>query len=184
MDLDKAIKNRRSVRKFSLDKPDWRDVIECVDFLRYAPMAGKNFSLRAIISKDQNKIQRAAEAAQQDFIAKAHYIVILYSMPSRTKINFGEKSEIYLRQQAGAAIQNFLLKVEEKGLATCWIGDFVEDQIKNAFVIPENMQVEAIFPIGYEFKKSRPTKKVDLDRMLFFEKHDNKKMKLPRKITT
>lgn len=182
MDLDTAIKSRKSVRKFSSEKPDWRDVIECVDVIRHAPMAGKNFSLKAIISDDREKIQKTAEAAQQDFIAKAPYLVVIYSVTSRTKNSYGERAEIYLRQQAGAAIENFLLKITEKNLASCWIGDFVEEQIKRIFGIPEDENVEAIFPVGYEFKKGKVSKKIDLDRILDFEKHGNKKMKGIKKI--
>ena len=46
MDLDKTIKARRSVRKFKSSKPNWRDILECIDAMRYAPMAGNNFSLK------------------------------------------------------------------------------------------------------------------------------------------
>jgi len=40
MELDKAIKSRRSIRRYSAQKPDWRDIIECIDSMRYAPKAG------------------------------------------------------------------------------------------------------------------------------------------------
>jgi len=94
---------------------------------------------------------------------------------------YGERGDIFLRQQAGAAIQNFLLKIESKGLSTCWIGHFVEDQIKRLLRIPEGANLEAIFPIGYEYKKENPSRKIELDRILYFTTHGNKKMKKPKK---
>ena len=46
MDLDKAIKSRKSVRHFADKKPNWRDIIECIDAARFAPMAGNLFPLK------------------------------------------------------------------------------------------------------------------------------------------
>lgn len=182
MDLDKAIQNRKSVKKFNSKSPDWRNIIECIDSMRHAPMAGGNFSLKFILVSDKGKIQKIAEAAQQNFIVQAKYIVVICSIPSRTKNAYGEKAEVFLRQQAGAAIQTFLLKIEEKKLDTCWIGYFVEDQIKRELKIPDKANVEAIFPIGYEFRKDNPSRKIELDRVLYFTSYGNKKMKNPRKL--
>jgi nitroreductase len=74
MDLDKIIQARRSIRKFKSDKPDWRETIECIDSMRYAPMAGNNFSLKIILVDEEDKIKKMAEAAQQPFITQAKYI--------------------------------------------------------------------------------------------------------------
>ncbi len=177
MNLDKAIKSRKSVREFKDKKPDWRDIIECVDAARYAPMSGNNFTLKFILIDDKDKIQKIADAAQQSFIAKTHYVVAVCSNPSRTINAFGKKGEIYFRQQAGSAIQNFLLKIEEKGLATCWVGNFVDEQIKKILNIPENVFIEAVLPVGYEFKKTPSKNKIELDSILFFGKYGNKNMK-------
>lgn len=182
MNLDKAIQSRKSVKKFKDKKPDWRDIIECINAMRYAPMAGNNFTLKIILVNDISEIQKIAEATQQNFVAQAKYVVVVCSNPSRPTNAYEKRGDIFCRQQAGAAIENFLLKVQEKGLATCWVGYFVEDQIKNILKIPENIQVEALFPIGYEFGKSIKRKKIDIDRILYFYKYGNKKMKNPKKL--
>ena len=176
MDLNKAIQSRKSVRKFTSEKPDWRDIIECIDSARYAPLAGEIPTLKFILISDKEKIKMISEASQQDFISEAHYVVAVVSKPDLTIKSFGERGEIYARQQAGASIQNFLLSLEEKKLATCWIGYFVEKQIKELLKIPDNANVEAIFPIGYEMRKQKISKKPSLDSCLFFDKFGNKKM--------
>lgn len=181
MELDRAIKNRHSVKKFKDKKPDWRDIIECIDFARYAPMAGSNYSLKFILVSDKNKVEKLADACQQPFVGKAHYIIVVCSNPSRTTNAYGKRGEVYVRQQAGAAIQNFLLRLEETGLSTCWIGHFTEEEVKRILNIPEHIQVEAFFPIGYEFEKKYTRKeKIDLDNVLYFNEYDNKKMINPK----
>ena len=183
MELDKAIKNRRSVRKFKSKKPDWRDIIECIDAMRYAPMAGDNFTLKFILVDDEKKIKKIANAAQQDFITETKYVVVVCSKPARTVNAYGERGKMYCQQQAGAAIQNFLLKIEEAGLSTCWIGHFVEEQVKRELKIPNDVDVEAVFPIGYEFRKPTTRKsKIDLDDTLYFNNYKSKKMGEHRKI--
>jgi nitroreductase len=182
MDLDKTIKARRSIRKFKSTKPDWREIIECIDAMRYAPMAGNNFSIKTILVDEETKIKEIADAAQQHFVGQAEYILVVCTTPSRTETSYGEKGKVFLRQQAGAAIQNFLLKITEKKLATCWIGYFSEKEIKRILNIPEEIQVEALFPIGYSLQKPELKRKLELDAFLYFNEYGNKKMNKVQKI--
>ena len=177
MQLDDAIKQRKSVKKFSSKKPDWREIIECIDSARYSPLAGGIPTVKFILVSDKEKINSIAEASQQDFISEAHYVVAVVSNPNLTVKSFGKSGEIYSRQQAGAAMQNFLLSIEERKLAACWVGHFNEKQIKRELKIPENMNLEAVIPVGYELKKEKPSRKPNFDAMLNFERYGNKKMK-------
>lgn len=98
-------------------------------------------------------------------------------------MSYKERGKKYCKQQAGAAIQNFLLKIHESGLATCWIGHFDDTKVKEILRIPEDIEVEALFPIGYEYRKPLTKKeKVRLDSVLYFEKYKNKRMDHPKKL--
>jgi nitroreductase len=183
MELDKVLKKRHSVRKFKTKKPDWRDIIEAIDAARYSPMAGGNYSLKFILISDKDLITKISDASQQQFVGKVHYIVVVCSNPSRTINAYGDMGKIYLRQQAGAAMQNFWLKLVEKGLSTTWVGYFIEEQIKRILKIPEHIQVEALFPIGYEFEKQYTRKeKIELENLLYFDEWGNDEMQKERKI--
>ena len=156
MQLDEAVKTRKSVRRFSDKKPDWRKIIKAIDLARFAPMAGNLFSLKFILVQDKDKIEKLKEACQQDFVS-THYVVVVVSDDEKVKRSYGDLGEKFAREQAGAAIENFLLGLNEQGLATCWVGYFVESQVKKILSIPDNFTVEALFPIGYESKiKKRP----------------------------
>ncbi|MEK6842617.1 MAG: nitroreductase family protein [Nanoarchaeota archaeon] len=177
MQLDEAIKGRKSTKKFSHRKPNWRDIIECVDAARHAPLAGGIPTLKFILISNKEKINQIAEACQQNFVSDVSYVIAVVSNHSLTVKYSGQRGEIYARQQAGAAIENFLLKIEEKKLAACWIGHFNEKQIKRELKVPENANLEAVIPVGYEFKKEKPSRKPSIDFSLNFEKYGNKKMK-------
>lgn len=186
MDLDKAIKSRKSVRHFAKKKPNWKTIIECIDSVRYTPMAGNIFPLKFIIVDDEKKIKKLSEAAQQPFIAEAQYVVVVCSDNKLVLNSYQERAEKFLKQETGAAIQNLLLKIEEAGLKTCWIGWFVEYLAREALGIPKNISVEAFFPIGYESKVPGSTrslkKKMDLSNILYFNKWKNKRMKKEKKL--
>jgi len=149
---------------------------------RLVPLAGNIPSLKFILVSDEEKINKLAEACQQDFVSRAGFIVAICSDTTQCARSYGERGKIYAKQQAGAAIQNFLLKITELGLATCWVGDFVDDEVKRILQIPDNINVEALFPVGYEMpSKSKQRMKMDLDEILYFNVWKNKYMAPTRK---
>lgn len=171
MDFDKVLKARHSVRKYSMKKVSFSDVVAVCEAACFAPMAGNIFTIRLIIVSDEKKKAELAEAALgQEFIAKAPYIIIICSDLQQVKRSYGSRAEIYARQQAGAAVENMFLKVMDLGLATCWVGAFDDNAVKRILQIPEQIQVEALLPIAYAFGKEEAKKKLELKQILHFEK--------------
>lgn len=175
MQLQDAIKKRRSVRNFSSKKTDWRKIIRAIDSTRWAPMAGNYQTVRFILIDDKKKIQQIQNACQQDFVGQVDHIIAVVSDYEYLRKMYPAFAETYGRQQAGAAIQNFLLSIVDLGMASCWVGWFDESEIKSALSIPDDCVVEAILPIGFETKisNSRP-KKTELETILYFNKYKNK----------
>ena len=177
MQLQDAIKKRKSVRRYFDKKPDWRKIIRAIDMARFAPSAGNNFVLRFILVSDEKKIAKLAEAAQQDFVGTAKYVVVAVSDDSGLILNYGPRGKRYCSQQVGAAIENFLLELVAQKLATTWVGHFNDNKVKRTLDIPEGFRVEALFPIGIETKtKTREKRKMKLDNIIYFDKLGNGKM--------
>ena len=181
MDLDKAINQRASCRKFLSKKPDWRDIIKAIEAGSKAPSAGNISTVRFILVSDKDKISELAEAAQQDFVSQAGYVVVVCSESKQCLLSYGKRGEKYCKQQVGAAIENFLLKLVSLGLATCWTGAFSDATVSRILQLPENVEPEAIFPIGYAFEKKHQKKKPNLDSILYFDVWKNKYMTKIRK---
>jgi nitroreductase len=184
MQLKDAIQKRKSIREFSSKKPDWRKIIHAIDYARFAPMAGNFQTIKFILIDDKEKIKQIQAACQQDFVGQAEYIVAAVSNYDYLKKMYPDFAEIYGRQQAGAAIENFLLAIVELGMATCWVGWFDEAEIKRVLSIPENCVLEAIFPIGFESKIPQArVKKALLENMLYFNKYGNKNKEARAKVS-
>jgi len=183
MELDKAIRERHSVRKFSTKKVNWRDIIKAIELAKLAPLAGNIPTIKFILITDEEKIKQLADACQQNFVKTAKSIVAVCSDTTQCERSYDERGKRYATQQAGAAIENFLLKLTELKLATCWTGAFYDAQVKGILQIPENIQVEALLPIGYEMPpKSKQQRKPDLDTILYFNTWKNKHLKPIKKI--
>jgi nitroreductase len=177
MRLNEAIEKRHSVRRFTSKKPNWRHIIEAIDAARLAPSAGNIQTLKFILVDDDKLIKKIATACQQDFISDSHFLVVFCSDVNQCERMYDERALRYAKQQAGAAIENFLLKITELGFATCWVGAFYDEEVKEILKIPGNIDIEAILPIGIELGKEKQKKKKELSGIMFFNSYGNKFMK-------
>ena len=181
MDFDTLARKRRSVRDFNPSKkPDWKKVIDAIDVANQIPLAGNIPILKFIFIEDKDKIAKIADACQQDFIQDAPYVIVVCSKKEQLTRNFSSKGEAFTRQETGAAIQNFLLKAVEDGLASCWIGHFSERTLKKLLKVPKDFDIEALMPIGYEAQSrisSKPPVKPHIEDTVFFEEWSKKKRK-------
>jgi len=177
MEFDRVVEKRQSIRNFSSKKVDWREVIKAISCALQAPLAGNAQTLRFILVSDKEKIKGLADASQHDFLVKAQYAVVVCSKNDQLKRLYEDRAEMYSRHQAGAAIEHFLLKLVDLGLASCWIGAFSDEVVKGILQVPDDVNVEAILPVGYELGKTKKRQKANLDSVLYFDKYKNKYMK-------
>jgi nitroreductase len=178
MELGKAIETRKSVRNFSTKKPDWRKILQVMDYARFSPMAGNCYTLKYILVSDKKKIELIEGACQQKFVGKASYILVVVSDREKVKKLYDLYNKGFGAQQAGAAIQNILLGLTEKGIATCWVGFFEDSIIKRELEISDSLTVEAVLPLGIESRLGSGVekRKPDLDSLIFFDKWGKKHM--------
>lgn len=183
MNFDELLKQRRSIRDYSPKKVSFENITKICEASRFSPMAGNIYTIRLVIINNERKIKDIAEMCfEQNFVGKASCLIVVCSDLSSVVRSYDERGKIYARQQAGAAIENMLLKTAELKLATCWIGAFDEDAVKRILKIPENIQIEAILPIAYASKKTIEKKKPDLKMIAFFEQWKQREQKPIKKV--
>ncbi len=181
MELDKVIKERHCVRRFKSAKPDYAKILEAVDAARKVPLAGNIPSLKFMLVTDKDKINELAQAATQDFVSSVHYVLVVCSNSTNCVRSYGDRGELYTLQQAGAAIQNFLLKLTDLKLSTCWVGAFSDKTVKRVLKIPYHVRVEGLFPIGVEMGKGKQRTKPSLDSSIYFNTWGTKTLTPVRK---
>lgn len=184
MELDKALTTRASIRNYSDKKIGYDKIINAIEAANLAPSPGNLPILRFIIVEDRGKIEKIAQACQQDFIENSSAVVVVCSDKSNVERAYDTRTEKYVSQHAGAAIENFLLKITDMKLASCWVGAFSEITIKNALKIPDKIRVEAVLPVAYQSKidKTKQKSKPLLGNIIFFHEYGNKYKKKFSKI--
>lgn len=158
------------MRSFKVKRASWKAVINAVNAAAQAPYAGNKNNVKYVVTERDDKIKKIANACEQDWIRDTGIVVVVVSDETLPEEAYGERGRIYSRQQAGAAIQNFLLKITDLGLAACWIGAFNDTKIRNIFEIPEDWNIEAVIPIGYEYGKTPTPTKRPLDSYVYWER--------------
>ncbi|MDP2926185.1 MAG: nitroreductase family protein [Nanoarchaeota archaeon] len=183
MHFETLTKKRASIKRFSSKKPDIDDIIKIIEIGNLSPSPGNLPILRYLIIEDKEKINKIADACMQEFIKQASVLIIVCSEPKDCVIAYEARGKKYIKQHAGAAIQNMLLAAVDLGLASCWVGAYSDITIKTLLGISDNADIEAILPIGYKLITDRTVqrKKQILEGRIFFEKYKNKYRKpLPR----
>lgn len=177
MQLIDAVKERKSVKKFTGKEVDWRKIIQAIDLARFAPMAGNMHTVKYIIVDDKKKIQEIANATQQPFVQDAGQLIVIVSDRTKVEKMFDANKKGFGAQQAGAAIQTLLLALTEKKIDHCWVGFFDDKLIERACKIPEEQTIEAVIALGVasKIKVSRKAKPL-LQTLVYFGEYGTKKM--------
>lgn len=170
MRVEDAIKERRSVREFSTKGVSWDHLTQILEAAIYTPMAGNVFSIKLIVVADkQAKASLVQYCAEQYFMKDASHLIVVFSDLEEVQRLYGEHSDRYGAQQAGAAIQSMLLQATELGIASCWIGTFDEAPIKAMLGVPDNLRVEGIIALGHAKRKQEMPIKYVLNKAVYFE---------------
>lgn len=144
------ILNRRSVRKYNLDKKiDYDTLVDLCRHAEAAPSARRQESREYIIIDDQAIINELSLISKGSMILSEcnTVIAVIGKNPE------GLTTPHMQPQDLSAATQNILLAATQKGLGSCWIGIYpLEDRLEAAakiLNIKDNKFVFSLVALGY-----------------------------------
>jgi nitroreductase len=153
MELEEAIKGRRSIRAFKPQDVPEETVEKLIDAARHAPSAGNIQPWEFVIARKQDIKKKLAQAAHQLFVEEAPVVIVVCANETRSSMGYGIRGEtLYCIQDTAAATQNILLTAYSLGLGTCWVGAFNENEAKKALKTPDGIRTVAMIPVGYPNK--------------------------------
>lgn len=167
MDIEKGIKERRSVRSYKPDPIPEEDLEKILDAGRWAPSAGNRQPLEMIIVKKDDIRKKLTEAAGgQSFIAEAPVDIVICANIPRTVKRYGDRGRnLYVIQDTAAATQNIHLMAKALGYSTCWIGAFDEERVAKVMETPDEVRPLAIIPIGKSDQQPKAPSRRNLEEM-------------------
>lgn len=148
MDLQYAIKNRRSIRNFT-DEPITKEVVnKIIEAAIYAPSACNQQGWKFIVIDSDQVKNRIYEKHYSRLVKAATVgIIVLY----RNDVSFNYLMYKDHIQSGAAAIQNMLLTAYENGVGACWVCDLPPQRVMRKLLnIPKCYDIIALVALGYE----------------------------------
>ncbi len=141
MEVDDAIRNRRSVRAYA-DEPVSDEILaKILEAGRVSPSANNRQPWHFIVVKDQEKRKVLSEGKYAKFLTATPVVIV----------GCGDKvrSEKWRTVDTTIALENMVLQATSEGLGTCWIGSFDGESVRRLLQIPDNLEVVAMLAVGH-----------------------------------
>ncbi len=162
MEFADVIAKRRSVRHFNakLDVSD-ADVRKLLEAAITAPTAGNIQPWRFTVVRTLEARERLAEALRQRWASSAPVVIVVSVDPRPCAARYGDRGEfLYGLQDTAAAAEMILLTAVDLGLASCWIGAFDENAVRESIGVQAPITPVAVLPIGYSAESAgRPARR-------------------------
>lgn len=148
------ILNRRSVRKFDLNKKiSFLQLKELCKYAESAPSARRQVSREYVIVDDQNIIDELSKVSKGSMILSECNTLIAIIGKDPTTIS----TPLMQPQDLSAATENILLAATMMGYGSCWIGIYpLEDRMQSAGKIlnlKDNKFVFSLVALGFPAQK-------------------------------
>lgn len=169
---------RRSIRAFRNEPVTFEDLMAICEAARMAPSACNSQTWRFIAVSERRVIERICKEAMRpvirnSWLATAPLLIVGCSQIDILANRIGTRVTgiEYYQIDLGIAMEHMVLKAEDLGLGTCWIGWFNEKKVKEILEIPDKIKVSAMLAVGRP--ASDPVKEKSrkpIHEILFFEK--------------
>ena len=166
MRVEKAIRGRRSIRRYRPRLPKDMDIERILDAGRWAPSGLNNQPWQFVIIKNRSlkeKLSRLTESSGTVIAASALIAVLL------------DKKRVYNKtkdiQATGACIQNMLLEAHALGLGSCWLGEILnkESKVRRLLRIPAQYELMAVISLGWPLNRRRKGRRKNLKKIIYRE---------------
>ena len=194
-DLSKAIRERRSIRKYqatSVPKDLVEDVLVAAN---WAPSAHNAQPFRFIVlddpdvkrelseamadawavdmAKEGSRIEAETRKIRVERFANAPVLILACTTMEGMAMQPNEEKRSVERDLAveslGAALQNLLLAAYAKGLGACWFcaPGFCKDTVRKVLKIPGDVEPQALILMGYSAEQPTPPLRKTLKEYAF-----------------
>lgn len=151
MEFSEVVAKRRSVRHFNTRIAVTDDDVQfLLEAAVRAPSAGNIQPWRFHVLTSEESRSRLAAAIGQKWATSAPVVIVVCVDPRPCFARYGERGErLYAIQDTAAAAHAILLAAVDRGLASCWIGAFDDDAVREAIGVARPITPIAVLPVGY-----------------------------------
>ena len=137
----------------------------------------QRYSCRAYQDRpvEQEKLDRVLEAARlapsarnmQEFVGQAPVVIVACAEQAEYRMRCGQLAHPI---DVAIALEHMALQAVREGLATCWVGSFFPEQVRNVLGIPEHISLVELLPLGYPADKPKPKSRVAMEKIACYDR--------------
>ena len=169
MDIETAVRERRSIRKYKSDEVSNEDLDVILQAGRWAPSASNKQPWHFIIVRKAETRKKLAEAHPYGrFMAESPVVIVVLGDPAL--------HPRYHLADPHNAVQNMLLAAYSLNLGTCWMGvrdTDIEPKFREILKIPESLRIICSISLGYA-DQERTSNRKDLEEIISWEAYGRK----------
>lgn len=179
MTVMKEISDRRSIRKYQATPIEQEKVDLLLESARLAPSGNNAQPYHLILITDEAMKAKVAEIShhQQWMCSAPLFIACVADLRARITESEGilvdeNSSEMDVKRvirDTAIAAEHIVLQAEHMGLGTCWIGWFIQAEIKALLNIPQDKFVVTVLTVGYPAEHPSPRPRKTLEELVHHE---------------
>ncbi len=154
MNVEEAIRKRRSIRKYQHKQFPREVLLQLLEAARIAPSSSNLQAWDIVVVQDDELKKKLSKASgNQAFVGEC----------SAYLVGVAKRGVYYEMVDLAIALDHLSLRAVELGLGTCWIGDFDPNEISNILGIPKDVEVMICMTVGYPAiePRARPRKSLE-----------------------
>jgi nitroreductase len=160
MDVFKAIKWRRSVRRFSKQKIERKKVLQILEAARLAPSSSNRQAWHFVVVDEPSLIEQIPRTVPVGtrrivtFIKGAPLVIVGCYTKAFTHVIAqltGHENHLI---DVSIAMTQMTLAATELGIGTCWVGWYGESRLRRLLDLPRKYRIVALLVLGYPAERS------------------------------
>jgi nitroreductase len=180
MDFLELVSSRQSVRAFDPDRIVEKEKLDrIIEIARLAPSACNAQPWSFVLVDEPELKNKVADATSSRVLGMNHFTkqapVHLLLVEEKVNVSSGIggwiKKKDYAQMDLGIVAAHIVLAAQEEGLATCIVGWFDEDKVKDLLHIPSSKRVWLDIVIGYGTQPLRKKSRKPVDKILFHNRY-------------
>jgi nitroreductase len=180
MDLFKAIRERRSIRKYKPGPVSEGDLKQVLEAARWAPSWANTQCCRFVVVRDKELKDNLAQTLPERnparaAIGQAPIVIVVCAYLGKSGCFKGEpvtdKGDWFMFDVA-LAMQNLTLVAHALGLGTVHVGFFDARKAAELVSLPEGMAVVELMPLGWPDEQGKAPVRMELSELVSYDKFE------------
>ena len=168
MDFLELVRSRYACRAYLPEPIEKEKLTRLLEAVRLAPSGSNRQPWKFVLVGDPEVKRRLVHAcANQRFIATAPIVVVGCGLMPDRMMSCGVPGDPV---DVAIAMEHLSLAATAEGLASCWIGAFSQDEVREVLGVPSTVRVIELMTIGYPADRPRAKPRKALEEIVSIDR--------------